>query len=308
MMFIRVLKREDKSYVFVFDEEKLLMIKVYFEDEFPVGSIVHGRIKKIDNKSRLTFVDIGKRKDAFCEEKLKLKSGDDAFFNIRKTPDDEKFYTLDTFLHLNSKNALLRADFYDLNKVCLAGDESDYDELKTKWEEIIKLKNTLPIPKLIFKNDFYHDLSLKYDLEESQNDVILKKLLQNSMPNFERRIDFKKGYIYLDILPYVSIFDVNSGDYNEYFDSIKNRLEVNKYALKKIVEVLLLRNIEGVILVDILNLPGKMNKDFLLYLKNEYKHIHFHDITKLGILEMTIKKTGGLTVTKEVIQEILNNL
>lgn len=135
---------------------------------------------------------------------------------------------------------------------------------------------------------------------------MLRKLIKNSLSNFERRIDFNEGYILCDTLPYISIFDVNSGGYNTYFDSIRNRLEVNKKAIKKIVEIIHLRNIEGVILVDILNLPGKMNKDFLDFLNSEYKDINFHDITKLGILEITVKKTGGIKVNKDVIEDILN--
>ena len=133
-------------------------------------------------------------------------------------------------------------------------------------------------------------------------------LLKNGKQNFERRVDLEKGYLYVDTLPYMTIVDVNSGDYSEFFDSVLNRMEVNKDAMKKLLEIIKLRNLEGVIIMDILKLPGKMNREFLEYLKSEYEDINFHGITRLGMLEMTIKKTGGEKITAEKISSLIGTL
>ena len=60
--------------------------------------------------------------------------------------------------------------------------------------------------------------------------------------------------------------------------------------------------------MDILKLPGKMNREFLDYLKSEYTEINFLDITRLGMLEMTIKKTGGEKITAEKISSLIGAL
>ena len=82
-------------------------------------------------------------------------------------------------------------------------------------------------------------------------------------------------------------------------------MEVNKEAMKKLAKIIKLRNLEGVIIMDILKLPGKMNREFFFFLKSEYSEINFHDITALGMLEMTIKKTGGEKITPEKISNII---
>ena len=133
-------------------------------------------------------------------------------------------------------------------------------------------------------------------------------MLKNAEPDFERRVDLKTGYLYVDTLPYMTIVDVNSGDFSEFFDSTLNRMEVNKEAMRKLAKVIKLRNLEGVIIMDILKLPGKVNREFLEYLKSEYTEINFHDITRLGMLEMTIKKTGGEKISREKISELKRTL
>ena len=75
------LKNEIETVTILYELDRLYQIVVEKNDEIPVGSIVHGRVKKIDKKARLTFVDIGEKEDAFCAEKTGLKAGDDAFFN-----------------------------------------------------------------------------------------------------------------------------------------------------------------------------------------------------------------------------------
>ena len=142
----------------------------------------------------------------------------------------------------------------------------------------------------------------------SSNKDELTLALKKGKQNFERRVELKKGYLYVDILPYMTIVDVNSGDYSEFFDSVLNRMEVNKDAMKKLLEIIKLRNLEGVIIMDILKLPSKMNREFLEYLKSEYEDINFLDITRLGMLEMTIKKTGGEKITAEKILSLIRTM
>ena len=371
-------QNELETVTIFYESDRLYQIIIEKNDEIPVGSIVHARVKKIDNKARLTFVDIGETEDAFCAEKIGLKSGDDAFFNIRKTPDEEKFYTVDMDLKLEKNSSMLRiipkksgafetkfekfssivgsrddgsdgtdsgksrieknvftesssgknASIESLSEKSIENKNSDRKNNETesltptstptptqpdsieqtlleKWQQIFSMKNTLPIPKIVYKAPTKSEkLIEEYNAERSIDKEEVAKVLKNGEPDFERRVEMKTGYLYVDTLPYMTIVDVNSGDFSEFFDSALNRMEVNKEAMRKLAKIIKLRNLEGVIIMDILKLPGKMNREFLEYLKSEYTEINFHDITKLGMLEMTIKKTGGEKISREKISEL----
>lgn len=378
-------QNELETVTIFYESDRLYQIVIEKNDEIPVGSIVHARVKKIDNKARLTFVDIGETEDAFCAEKTGLKSGADAFFNIRKTPDEEKFYTVDMDLKLEKNSSILRiipkksgafeTEFEKFSSIVGSRDggsvETDSGEnqlrrknastkssseknastesqskksienknsdrknneteslaptetptptqtqpdtveesLLEKWQHIFSMKNTLPIPKIVYKAPTKSEkLIEEYNAEQSIDKEEVAKVLKNAEPDFERRIDMKTGYLYVDTLPYMTIVDVNSGDFSEFFDSALNRMEVNKEAMRKLAKIIKLRNLEGVIIMDILKLPGKMNREFLEYLKSEYTEINFHDITRLGMLEMTIKKTGGEKINREKISELKRTL
>lgn len=330
------LKNEIETVTILYELDRLYQIVVEKNDEIPVGSIVHGRVKKIDKKARLTFVDIGEKEDAFCAEKTGLKAGDDTFFNIRKTPDEEKFYTVDMDLKLEKNSSLLRIipkksgefemifekssiesslknekrnDIKMEENSCDDNNNKDERILLEKWQEIFSMKNTLPIPKIVYKAPTKSEKIIEEkNAVMSSNKDELTLALKKGKQNFERRVDLEKGYLYVDTLPYMTIVDVNSGDYSEFFDSVLNRMEVNKDAMKKLSEIIKLRNLEGVIIMDILKLPGKMNREFLEYLKSEYTEINFLDITRLGMLEMTIKKTGGEKITAEKISSLIGTL
>ena len=371
-------QNELETVTIFYESGRLYQIVIEKNDEIPVGSIVHARVKKIDNKARLTFVDIGESEDAFCAEKTGLKAGDDAFFNIRKTPDEEKFYTVDMDLKLEKNSSMLRIipkksgkfetkfekfssivgsrkggsdgtdsgksrdekngapkssndenpngkktssrknmeteNSYSKNQPCEITQNKNLqtqpdpteESLLEKWQEIFSMKNTLPIPKIVYKAPTKSEkLIEEYNAEQTIDKDEVVAVMKNAKPDFERRVDLKTGYLYVDTLPYMTIVDVNSGDFSEFFDSALNRMEVNKEAMKKLAKIIKLRNLEGVIIMDILKLPGKMNREFLEYLKSEYSEINFHDITALGMLEMTIKKTGGEKITPEKISNII---
>ena len=351
-------QNELETVTIFYESDRLYQIIIEKNDEIPVGSIVHARVKKIDNKARLTFVDIGETEDAFCAEKTGLKAGDDAFFNIRKTPDEEKFYTVDMDLKLEKNSSMLRiilkksgafeTEFEKFSSIVGSRDvgsggtdsgksrveknvftkssigknasaesptptptqpDTVEESLLEKWKHIFSMKNTLPIPKIVYKAPTKSEkLIEEHNAEQSIDKEEVAKVLKNVEPDFERRVDMKTGYLYVDTLPYMTIVDVNSGDFSEFFDSALNRMEVNKEAMRKLAKIIKLRNLEGVIIMDILKLPGKMNREFLEYLKSEYTEINFYDITRLGILEMTIKKTGGEKISREKISELKRTL
>lgn len=296
----------DNATITVFIEEGELKKCIYEKDgELPIGTIVHARVKKADKKTKTVFVDIGESVDAFFSEEIALKAGDDDLFCIRKTPDDEKGYTIDGNFTLEDENGVLNIKKNYLNNIediCFTrkagGDENIL--IKT-WESIKNEKNTLPIPKVVYRAKSRAEREIDNLNSEELEDFDLNYIAKENAWIFERKIDLNGGYLYVDVLPYITFFDINSGNFNSYYSSDRNRHALNAEAMKKIVHIIEARNIEGVILVDLLKTKKNIQFNFLNELKQKYPFINFHDITKLGILEMTVKKTGGKTITKEMI-------
>ncbi len=111
----------------------------------------------------------------------------------------------------------------------------------------------------------------------------------------EKRVWLKSGAnIIIEQLETLTVIDINSGK-----NISKNEtaiLEINKEAAIEIARQLRLRNISGMIIVDFINMKSKEYMDELVsVLKEEIKKdsvtCTFMDVTKLGLVELTRKKT-----------------
>ena len=111
----------------------------------------------------------------------------------------------------------------------------------------------------------------------------------------EKRVWLKSGAnIIIEQLETMTVIDINSGK-----NISKNEtaiLEINKEAAVEIARQLRLRNISGMIIIDFINMKSKDHMDELItVLKEEIKKdsvtCTFMDVTKLGLVELTRKKT-----------------
>ena len=111
----------------------------------------------------------------------------------------------------------------------------------------------------------------------------------------EKRVWLKSGAnIIIEQLETMTVIDVNSGK-----NISKNEtaiLEINKEAAIEIARQLHLRNISGMIIIDFINMKSKEHMDALVsVLKEQIKKdtipCTFMDVTKLGLVELTRKKT-----------------
>ena len=111
----------------------------------------------------------------------------------------------------------------------------------------------------------------------------------------EKRVWLKSGAnIIIEQLETLTVIDVNSGK-----NISKNEvsiLEINKEAATEIARQLRLRNISGMIIVDFINMKSKVYMDELItmlkeHLKKDSIPCTFIDVTKLGLVELTRKKT-----------------
>jgi ribonuclease G len=111
----------------------------------------------------------------------------------------------------------------------------------------------------------------------------------------EKRVWLKSGAnIIIEQLETMTVIDINSGK-----NISKNEtaiLEINKEAAVEIARQLRLRNISGMIIIDFINMKSKdYMEELIAVLKEQIKQdtvtCTFMDVTKLGLVELTRKKT-----------------
>lgn len=111
----------------------------------------------------------------------------------------------------------------------------------------------------------------------------------------EKRVWLKSGAnIIIEQLETMTVIDINSG--KNISKNEKSILEINKEAAIEIAKQLQLRNISGMIIIDFINMKSKEYMEELVsVLKEQIKQdsvtCTFMDVTKLGLVELTRKKT-----------------
>ena len=111
----------------------------------------------------------------------------------------------------------------------------------------------------------------------------------------EKRVWLKSGAnIIIEQLETMTVIDINSGKNISKNESAI--FEINKEAAIEIARQLQLRNISGMIIIDFINMKSKEHMDELVtVLKEQIKKdsvtCTFTDVTKLGLVELTRKKT-----------------
>lgn len=169
-----------------------------------------------------------------------------------------------------------------------SADLSSLDAIFTDEENIFaEIENKLPYLKDKGLLKLYRDdkvsLGTLYNFRGSVDKLI------------EKRVWLKSGAnIIIEQLETMTVIDINSGK-----NISKNEtaiLEINKEAAIEIARQLRLRNISGMIIIDFINMKSKAYMDELVaLLKEQIKKdpvtCTFMDVTKLGLIELTRKKT-----------------
>ena len=154
--------------------------------------------------------------------------------------------------------------------------------------------NSMDIYNELINMDNYHfnvtykeNLSLSKDLFYLNSDTIY---LENGI---NLKIDYTEA---------LTVIDVNSGKFISN-NNLNGIYQVNSYALKEIAKQINIRNISGIIIIDLINfkntaLQKKLMNEFY-YELNKYK-------SKFNVFGFT--KTGLLEMTKQYTNNSLNNL
>ncbi len=210
---------------------------------------------------------------------------------------------VERFLELKSKSVHQRA-FAVLDKsdapyiqklktvdlIALDGILTDEEDINAEIEQ--KLPYLKEKGLLKFYEDDKVSLSTLYNFRGSVDKLI------------EKRVWLKSGAnIIIEQLETMTVIDINSGK-----NISKNEtaiLEINKEAALEIARQLRLRNISGMIIIDFINMKSKEHMDTLInvlkeQIKKDFVTCTFMDVTKLGLVELTRKKT--YKSLKEIIE------
>ncbi|MDR2400282.1 MAG: Rne/Rng family ribonuclease [Deferribacteraceae bacterium] len=203
------------------------------------------------------------------------------------------------------------------------------DELIKQWEDIKKRGETANAPKLLYEEVSIIPRLLREirqtELEEViTDDAKISQFLPIDFPTdkvtfysgdtpifahygiesetekiFNRKIRLPSGgYIVIDQTEALTVIDVNTGRFTGTVDLENTALETNLEAAREIARILRLRDIGGIIVVDFIDMQdaenrGKVAGEMNLLLEKDRSKASVVDITPLGLMEITRKRSGG---------------
>ena len=158
---------------------------------------------------------------------------------------------------------------------------------RTSYSELLN-KASAHNPDISYKIQYYREPWPLFAFYGIQNDV-------NNLQS--RRIWLKCGaYIVIDRTEAMTVVDVNTGKYNGA-NQRETFFRVNAEALTETARQLKLRDIGGIVVVDVLKMSNAADQRALLdtfesELEKDRQKTAIAGFTRLGLLEMTRKKTG----------------
>ena len=294
----------------------------YIENNSLLGSIHIGRVKKISKNINAAFVEIEYNKERqtvyfdmpdvkyiiFADEKEHnvLHEGDDIVIKISKLPIKNKLAGATANISGVSTEVLdnikARKNYIKSPSMLYVG-ESDYieiikDRLKyTAFDIVTDIKEVYE-KILSFLKENHSELADRVRLYEDP--MISMNKLYSIDTLFESALDKRVwlkdgGYLFIEPTEALTVIDVNTGKNVQKKDASAVKLKTNLEAIKESARQMRLRNISGIIVIDLINTSDKSEVDLLYhtmkdYLKEDRLNTVAIDITKLCLFEITRRK------------------
>ncbi|KXB57402.1 ribonuclease E/G [Lachnoanaerobaculum saburreum] len=294
----------------------------YIENNSLLGSIHIGRVKKISKNINAAFVEIEYNKERqtvyfdmpdvkyiiFADEKEHnvLHEGDDIVIKISKLPIKNKLAGATANISDVSTEVLdnikARKNYIKSPSMLYAG-ESDYieiikDRLKYTTFDIVTDIKEVYEKILSFLKENHSELADRVRLYEDP--MISMNKLYSIDTLFESALDKRVwlkdgGYLFIEPTEALTVIDVNTGKNVQKKDVSAVKLKTNLEAIKESARQMRLRNISGIIVIDLINTADKSEVDLLYhtmkdYLKEDRLNTVAIDITKLCLFEITRRK------------------
>lgn len=229
---------------------------------------------------------------------------------------------------------LIRSSASGVNEEILL---EDFRFLKKQWYFIQKLAISRPSPSLLYKDedlikkiirDFYQDnihtivvdsedglKQIKYYLNQwhcisfinnaklqlfkHSEDILEKFNIDTAILNaLKPKVNLSTGgYLFIETYEALTVIDVNSGSFNKPNNSKETVLRTNCYAATEIAYQLKVRNINGVIIIDFIDMESHRDQLQLLEHFNRVLSIdnakpQIIQLSKLGLVELTRRRRG----------------
>ena len=294
----------------------------YIENNSLLGSIHIGRVKKISKNINAAFVEIEYNKERqtvyfdmpdvkyiiFADEKEHnvLHEGDDIVIKISKLPIKNKLAGATANISGVSTEVLdnikARKNYIKSPSMLYVG-ESDYieiikDRLKYTVFDIVTDIKEVYEKILSFLKENHGELADRVRLYEDP--MISMNKLYSIDTLFESALDKRVwlkdgGYLFIEPTEALTVIDVNTGKNVQKKDASAVKLKTNLEAIKESARQMRLRNISGIIVIDLINTADKSEVDLLYhtmkdYLKEDRLNTVAIDITKLCLFEITRRK------------------
>ena len=310
---------KNKNFAISYDENRANEIE-YIEDTSLLGSIHIGKVKKIAKNINAAFVEIEYNSERqtvyfdmaelkyliFADEKehTVLHEGDDIVIKISKLPIKNKLAGATANLSgcevldqiIAKKNyikapAMLYAgskDYIDIVKDRLKYAEFDIvTDIKDIYEGIFdffKEEREDMLGRVRFYDDNMISLNKLYSIDTLFSESLSKKVWLKD-----------GGYLCIESTEALTVVDVNTGKNVRKKEAGIIKLNTNLEAIKETARQLRLRNISGIIIIDLINTTDKSEIDLIYhtmkdYLKEDRLNTVAIDITKLCLFEITRRK------------------
>jgi len=286
--------------IFLISDGRLSEIKQFPKDT-ESGKIILSRVINVKKDIEAAFVKLTETEEAFLKlsnvpkEYLPLKQGD--LVPVKIISDKQKGKRISVsalvgkkklpegFMHKSAFNVL-------------------YEPKNSLWDYIIKRFNIEHIEKILTENkEIFEELSPFSDkISFYDDEKISLSMLYSLKSKLEEakspKVYLKSGaYLVINHTEALTVIDVNSG--KKISSAKKDADEVSKAindeAAKEVAFILKQRNISGMILVDFINMDSEEELELLQkmeeYVSADNVTVKVIDITPLGIMEITRKKT-----------------
>ncbi len=247
----------------------------------------------------------------------------------------ERLKNIGEEIQKNSMGIILRTASEGVRKEKI---EKDYNILLNIYRKIEREKNFISGPKLLYEDmdlsyQIIRDSNLneidKIILNSEEKYIYLKEFFNLNYPQYLNKITLKKfniyncgnikneieiilngvvplksgGYIVIDETEALTAIDVNTGKYVGGVNLEDTVLKTNLEAAEEIARQLRLQDIGGIIIIDFIDMKNK--EDVFLVLeqlkksfKNDRTRVNVVGMTRLGLVELTRKKSRNSLSTK----------
>ena len=247
--------------------------------------------------------------------------------SINTETEKNRLKAIGTIIKPVGTELVIRTEAQSVNEELLI---DDLESLLKQWESILQDSEKLSPPILLYRDkDFIHKIlrdhldsnisrvvidnenavqRVEEFLTDSSNIIIeahkeskdlinhykINLAIQNAL---QPRVDLPSGgYIIIEPTEALTVIDVNSGSGNQSTPE-STMLWTNCEAATEIARQLKIRNIAGVIIVDFIDMTSKKDQlklleHFIATLRNDSARPQIHDLTELGLVELTRKRQG----------------